>query len=569
MRTTRQSLAGLFACLSMAALAGGAAADEGPLMVRTARAQTKMIERESRLVDLPDNITVVTDFDDTVILVEAVSPTRVRVTALAPGVTSISFTDVNQIVRELEVFVTGDTRHLQAHLRELFPDSNVEAVAVGESVVLRGFVTQPSQIPQIVDVAGTFYGEVHNQIRVATDDRVVLYVKVAEVNRSKARQFGFNFIGAGRGGNIRSGIGGIGPASAYTEGTFNAFSEGVLQTPNIVGTIISGNGSEYVAFLEALKTENLLKILAEPNVTATSGRPATLLSGGEFPILIPQGIGQTSIQYREFGISIEAVPVVLGNGRIRLDIAPEVSDLDFANGVTLDGIRVPALSTRRVNTQAEMMFGETLVLGGLISTRRIGTTNKVPYLGDLPYIGAAFSRKSFEDTETELLIMVTPMPAAPFGPGECPPPAPGENTLSPTDKELYWWNMLEVPKYGDECNDGACQISGGHGSYDAIGGGFASQPAPFAGVPVNTATPTFAVPTESSPRPYYPTHGDPTFTAPTHQTPTFNAPMHGAGTIRRQAAPAQREGVFRFGGQDTASSGPARSGPVRTVSATR
>ena len=192
-----------------------------------------------------------------------------------------------------------------------------------------------------------------------------------------------------------------------------------------------------------------------------SGRPGTLLSGGEFPILVPQGLGQTAIEFRQFGVSIEAVAVVLGDGRVRLDISPEVSDLDFTNGVTLDGIRIPGLTTRRVNTQAEMKFGETLVLGGLISKRRIGSTSKVPFLGELPVIGAAFSRKRYEDAETELLIMVTPMPAAPFQPGEQLPRVPGESSSDPTDKELYLNGQLELPRYGERCRGGQCNPAAG------------------------------------------------------------------------------------------------------------
>ena len=549
------------------ALTSEAAADEGPLLVRTGSASVKMIERASRLIDLPDNITHVTDFDETVVLVEPISPTRVRFTALKPGVTSVAFTDANGTVRRVEVFVTGDTRHLEAHLRDLFPHANVRAVALGQAVVLRGFVTEPSLITQIVDVAGTFYGEVHNQIQVSTNDRVVLHVKVAEVNRSKARELGFNWSQFGGSGALINATGGVGELPAAIA-TGVGFVEGPLQNANIVGSVIGGNGDVYSAFLEALKTESLLKILAEPSVTATSGRPATLLSGGEFPVLVPQGLGTTAIQFKNYGIKIEAVPVVLGNGRIRLDIAPEVSDLDFANGVTLDGVIVPALSTRRVNTQAEMTFGETLVLGGLISNRRIGQSAKVPFLGDLPYIGAAFSRKSYENTETELLIMVTPMPAAAFGPDECPPLGPGENTLDPTDKELYFYQMLEVPRYGEECGPGGCS----NASLPGLGGCQDCGPA------TTFASPASFAPRAASPQPRaaFPAAGGPSLTPPPTGVPTFSSPALDAGfgpsaSVRRPASPVaagnSAEGVIRL--RSRAATGPRTSGPVTQVSAGR
>lgn len=428
---------------------------DGPLLVHTKSENLRLVERGSRIVELPDNITHVTDFDPNVLTVDPISPTTVRVLAMAPGVTTVVFTDIHQVTRSLEVFVSGDTRHLEAQLEYLFPDATIKAIQVGQNVVLRGFVTRPSQIAEIVDVAKEFYPSVHNQLNVSTNDRVILHTKVAEVNRSRLRQFGMNFVGRGADALFNNSTGGIGPAQAFT-GTFFALQEGTLANPNLSFAFQTSAG-EYALFVEALKQEAILRILAEPSVTVMSGRPGTILSGGEFPILVPQGLGQTAIEFRQFGISIEAVAVVLGDGRVRLDISPEVSDLDFTNGVTLDGIRIPGLTTRRVNTQAEMKFGETLVLGGLISQRRIGSTSKVPFLGELPVIGAAFSRKRYEDAETELLVMVTPMPASVYQPGECLPPAPGESSSDPTDKELYWHGHLELPKYGERCNNGNCQ----------------------------------------------------------------------------------------------------------------
>lgn len=530
----------------------------GPLVVRTRNASLRLVERGSRIVELPDNITHVTDFDPNVLEVVPISPTTVRVLAVSPGVTSIVFTDVHEVARSLEVFVAGDTRHLEAHLEYLFPDAAIKAFQVGQNVVLRGYVSRPSQITEIMDVAAEFYPQVHNQLQVSTDDRVVLHAKVAEVNRSRLRQFGMNFTGFGTDAIVNNVTGGIGAASAFTSGTFFALQEGVLANPNFAFAIRNGAG-EYGLFIEALKQEAILRILAEPKVTATSGRPATLLSGGEFPILVPQGLGQTAIEFREFGVSIEAVVIVLGDGRVRLDISPEVSDLDFTNGVTLDGIRIPGLTTRRVNTQAEMRFGETLVLGGLISKRRIGSTTKVPFLGELPVIGAAFSRKRYESAETELLIMVTPLPAAPYGPGECMPPAPGEMSSDPTDAELYWAGMLELPKYGERCGPGGCPtggcptgdcqptmgvMDGGMVVPDGYSAGYPTEPA-LVPMPTTDFQPVTEPAGQPIGQPYMPppvtsskkessenepSVSQPAFTAPVAQTPAVKRPTQPATT---------------------------------------
>jgi pilus assembly protein CpaC len=148
---------------------------------------------------------------------------------------------------------------------------------------------------------------------------------------------------------------------------------------------------------------------------------------------------------------MEAIPTVLGNGRLRLDIAPEVSQRDFSSAVSVGGFVVPGINTRRVNTQVEMNFGETVMIGGLISRRRTVTSSKIPIIGELPVIGAAFSRKSNEVSETELLIMVTPEFSGALRPEQVPHNAPGWNQDDPTSKELFLDGMLEVPSYGEAC----------------------------------------------------------------------------------------------------------------------
>ena len=170
---------------------------DGPMLIHTKSSSLRLIERGSRVVELPDNITHVTDFDPNVLAIDPINSTTVRVLALAPGVTTIVFTDVHEVSRSLEVFVAGDTRHLEAQLEYLFPDATIKAIQVGQNVVLRGFVTRPSQIAEIIDVATEFYPSVHNQLNVSTNDRVILHTKVAEVNRSRLRQFGINFLGSG------------------------------------------------------------------------------------------------------------------------------------------------------------------------------------------------------------------------------------------------------------------------------------------------------------------------------------------------------------------------------------
>lgn len=419
--------------------------------VSTPQSNLSLIEQQSRILELPNRIKVVDGFDPTVVSVTALTPNRLRLLAESPGVTSLSLTDEFDAQFTVDVFVEGDIRELQAYLTRLFPGSAIEAVKLRDSIVLRGWVTEPDAIPQVMAVAEQFAATVHNQMRVAGENQVMMQVQVIEVQRSKLRQLGFNFISLGQNYFVASTPGALAPIASSM--ITNATPPEVTVNPKTLANqtiqfAITGNKNIFNGFVEALQREALAKILAEPVLVTTSGRPATLLSGGEFPILVPQGLGTLSIKWREFGVRMEAVPIVLGNGRLRLDIAPEVSERDFSNAVDLNGFTVPGLTTRRVNTQVEMRFGDTLIIGGLISSRRTGTTDKIPFFGELPVIGAAFRRVSYDDRETELVVVVTPHLVSPIPSYQYPPGAPTLNSADPTAHELYGDGMLEVDKIG-------------------------------------------------------------------------------------------------------------------------
>jgi pilus assembly protein CpaC len=410
-----------------------------------------LIETQTRVVELQTRIKVVDGFDQTIVNVTALDPKRLRLRALKPGVTSLTLTDEYGDAYTLELFVEGDIRELQANLRRLFPGSAVEAVKLRDSIVLRGWVTEPDQIPQVVAIAEQFAPKVHNQMAVAGENLVQLNVKVMEVQRSKLQELGFNFLAVGQNYYVHSAPGSLVPLQSVTlpfGGPPNIVSQAAALANPTMQFAILGSDNIFQGFVEALQSKSLLKILAEPKLVTTSGRPASLLSGGEFPILVPQGLGTATIEWREFGVRMEAVPVVLGNGRLRLDISPEVSDRDFSNAVNLNGTVVPGLTTRRVNTQVEMRFGDTLMIGGLISSRKNASKQEIPILGELPLVGAAFRRVSHEQAETELLVLVTPYLVSPMDPSQVPAGGPGLNSSPPTAHELYIDGHLEVDNFG-------------------------------------------------------------------------------------------------------------------------
>ena len=439
------------------------ARDSEPVFhVLAPKTRISVVHLQTRTLKFSKRIEVVDGFNPEILNVTPVSPTQIRLRAETTGVTAMTVKDETGEVFTIEVFVEGDVRELQAYLQRLFPGSAIDVVSLRDSVVLRGWVTDPQSIPQIMAIAKQIYPTVHNQMQVGGVNVIQLHVKILEVQRSKVKQLGFNFVASGQQYALGSTVGGLVPLTAITApfGRPPVPSLGTA-TNSPLQFAITGSSDRFQGFVDALTNEALAKVLAEPTLVTTSGRPASLLSGGEFPILVPGGVGTVSIQFREFGVRMEAIPTVLGNGRLRLDVAPEVSERDFSSSVTVGGMVVPGISTRRVNTQVEMNFGETIMIGGLISRKRLTTSTKIPILGELPIIGAAFSRKTHEMGETELLIMVTPEMAAAMRPDQVPHEAPGWMQDEPTSKELFLDGMLEVPSYGPDCE--ACQpgMSGG------------------------------------------------------------------------------------------------------------
>jgi pilus assembly protein CpaC len=182
------------------------------------------------------------------------------------------------------------------------------------------------------------------------------------------------------------------------------------------------------ADLSLMESNNLARILAEPTLVALSGQSASFLAGGEIPVPIPQGLGTTSIEYKPYGVGLTLTPTVLSPQRIALKVAPEASQLDFANAVTISGVSVPAITTRRTDTTVELGDGESFVIGGLIDRETISNVAKVPLLGDLPVIGAFFKQLNYQQNDKELVIIVTPHLVSPLAKGATLPATPGEQS---------------------------------------------------------------------------------------------------------------------------------------------
>ena len=460
----------LFALVGGAAIFWGAGADvsaqapappdnaptvaEHTVMITSQKTSLEIVEHSAKLIEAPTKLKRVFGFDPEIIDVKAITPTRVHISALAQGSTTIVLTGENDRQFSVEVFVKGDARHVQAIINNRYPDSSVEAMKVQDSVVLSGWVSQPDHITQIVEIADQFYPKVLNHMRVGGVQQVKLKCKVMEVQRSKLRRMGFNFAVAGSNSTFASNVGELSSfIPATTTSAARLAGSAAAPSTNAFSTV--GNTASFAAFFDALKQENLLKILAEPTIVTTNGRVATMDAGGEFPLPVSSGLGTTTIEWKQFGVHMEAVPIVVGAGRIRMEVMPRVSDRDVASGVTFNGSFIPGITTRSVNTQVEMRVGETLMLAGLLSWKQQATTQKTPFLGELPYVGAFFRRVKYEDVETELVILLTPELVAPLDPSSVPQGGPGGFTDKPTDRELFSYGLIEVPNYGSPCNQ--CQ----------------------------------------------------------------------------------------------------------------
>ncbi len=271
---------------------------------------------------------------------------------------------------------------------------------------------------------GSPAAKVADRSQVDLETQVMTEVKIVEVKRSTLQQYGLNVLKST--GNTTAGL--VTPGSVSNVG-FAGGVTGGLATPisNAFNLIIGNPRDGILGILSFLEQKGLARTYAEPTLTAMSGQTASFLAGGEFPVPVSQGgaTGGITIQYREFGIRLSLTPTVLSRDRIGLKVAPEVSDLDFSAGITAAGVTVPALTVRRTDTTVELGDGESFVISGLVSSSLISNANKVPWLADIPILGAFFKNINVNRTEKELIMVVTPRLVRPLSRGSPRPPLPG------------------------------------------------------------------------------------------------------------------------------------------------
>lgn len=343
--------------------------------------------------------------------VQILDPKQLLVTAQSAGETTLIIWAEDNSTRMIDVCVRWNTRMIQETLQSTMPDEAIRVLPMDDGVILQGDVHGIGSADTAVSIASSLAPKVINLLNAPGIHQVLLKVKVAEVARSFRKEMGVNFKLLDDNVQAANLLGGL------VSGKIN---QEELSVSDAVSLFLGFPGADISVFIQAMQEKGVLRILAEPNLVARSGETATFLAGGEFPIPVVQGGGfsnAVTVEYKEFGVRLSFTPTVLSERAIRLDISPEVSDLDFAQGVSMGGYTIPAVITRRVHTVVALEDGQSFAIAGLISSSKQKNRRKIPMLGDIPMLGGLFRGGVISEKETELLVLVTPHLVAPIPEG--------------------------------------------------------------------------------------------------------------------------------------------------------
>ncbi len=383
-----------------------------------------------------------------------VTPRQIYLAGKAPGATTLTLWEADgKISAIVNVEVSPDVSRFKETLHKILPgESEVQVTTTHESITLSGNISSAMSLSHVLALAESYYPKkVVNLLQVSGVQQVMLEVRVSEMSRSTMKRLGINFNYISENGQNF----GLSLLNNLTRLPEQGFPGNPLSVSSKINAIFrfTGQGATWTGFIDALKEEGLIKVLAEPTLITLSGKKANFLAGGEFPIPVPQASngGQTiTIDYKPFGVGLNFTPTVLSGSKINMQVAPEVSELDFSNAVTIGGFVVPALTTRRVSTDIELADGQSFAIAGLLRSDVREIVSKFPVLGDIPVLGVLFRSTSFQKNETELIIIVTPHLVKPVDLAK--QTLPTDQYVEPDDFEFYLLGKLEggerKPKVG-------------------------------------------------------------------------------------------------------------------------
>ena len=372
------------------------------------------------------------------------SPRQIVVTGKTPGVSSLILWD--EAGNSATYWVSSDLNvaNLQRDIHQALPNDNISVEAQQDRISLSGTVWSDASAEAAAKLAGLYAKNVVNSVMVRQlhSRQVKLKVQIIEIDRSKLEQFGINLFSQGK--NLANSTTGQFPSTpTYTPAS--GTTPATLTTSNPLNLLFYNFGLNVGVTLQDLQGKQIAQILAEPTITTLSGQKASFLAGGEFPFPVVQGSsgGLTSItiQFRPYGVKLEFTPIVNDDGTILLKVAPEVSALDYTNAVTISGYTIPAISTRRADTQVELRDGQSFAISGLLDHRTTDIFNKMPGIGDVPILGQLFRSKNVNHSTVELMVVVTPILVDPLSDTTAPTLAasPGAHsrpqTVRPEDRQ--------------------------------------------------------------------------------------------------------------------------------------
>lgn len=369
------------------------------------------------------------------------SPGELVLTGKAPGSTTLSlWQEDNGMVGIYTLEVNYDVARLKEKLHSRFPkEKDLRVMATHEAITLSGRMSNAADLSEVMALANSYApkGKVNNLVEVGGVHQVMLEVRVAEMSRSLIKKLGVNLTYLDSGtinGNIyQHGIG---------TNFSNLFDDGVNEgLRGIFNFFDEGGDWGLTGIIDALETEGLAQVLAEPTLIAQSGQTASFLAGGEFPVPVDQDDDSITIEWRSFGVGLDFTPKVLSKDKINLKVAPEVSELDFSTGVQTGGVRVPGISVRRASTTVELGDGQSFAIAGLLQNDIQDQVDKFPWLGDIPVLGNLFKSRSYRQNETELVIVATPRLIKPVDMAEHKLPTDHYN--APGDLEFYILGLMQ------------------------------------------------------------------------------------------------------------------------------
>jgi pilus assembly protein CpaC len=423
--------------LTISASANLALAQGGPEEIR-------LTVGKSIVIDYPTDISRISTSNPDIVDASPVTAREILIHGKSFGtVTLVVWSKAGQR-NFYNITVEQNLEPLRKLLKETFPKEDIHVQSSRESLSLTGRITNKDVAERASALATPFAKTIVNNLQViagGTEKQILLRVKFAELDRTASTQFGVNLVSTGATNTVGGVSTGQFPAPSLSAITGQAGSS----APQVNSFTISQalnifafrNDLNLGAFIKALQSHNLLQILAEPNLVTTNGKEATFLVGGEFPIPVLQGgsnSGAVTIQFREFGVRLSFNPTITANNTISMHVKPEVSSLDYTNALSFNGFTIPALSSRKMETNIELGEGQSFVIGGLIDQRVTETVSRIPGLSSIPILGNLFKTKETDRNNTELIVLVTPEITLPLQPGESKTPVmPREFMMTPAN----------------------------------------------------------------------------------------------------------------------------------------